>query len=135
MGSSSRAAGRVPMANAAVGRGADRALTLVPPSDGDASPVRRALPPLPPPGPSGADLPALPDTPSWSPLLIALPLFAAVWLCFAVLAATVTAPPSADVARLGVLLATGVAVVALVLLTLSVAHVQVSGLSPRPAVY
>jgi hypothetical protein len=95
----------------------------------------RPLPPLPPPARSSdSDLPAPPNGPSWSPLLVALPLFAAIWLCFGALAATVAAPPAADVGRLGDLLATGVAVVALVLLTLLVAHTQVSGRAPRPAV-
>jgi hypothetical protein len=72
-------------------------------------------------------------TPSWSPLRVAVPLFAAVWVCFAALVATVTAPAAADAARLAHLLATGTAVVGLVLLTLSVAHAQVSGLRPAPA--
>jgi hypothetical protein len=88
---------------------------------------------VPPSGPA-AELPAGPDTPSWSPLRVALPLFGAVWVCFAVLAAGVTAPAAGEAARLGHLLSVGAAVVSLVLLTLSVAHAQVSGRSPRPAV-
>ncbi len=73
-------------------------------------------------------------TPSWSPLRVAVPLFAAVWVCFAMLVATVATPASADAAGLARLLATGTAVVGLVLVTLSVAHAQVSGLRPHPAV-
>ncbi|MGH9011904.1 MAG: hypothetical protein ACRDYF_18960, partial [Acidimicrobiia bacterium] len=80
-----------------------------------------------------AEAPPVPDPPVWSPITVALPLFAAVWVCFGVLAATVTAPPAADVAGLARVLATGAGVVALVLVTLSVAHTQVSGLRPRPA--
>ena len=133
MGSHSEAVRRASGAHASDGGRADRPLSLVPASETD-GPPHTMLPPLPPPGPSGLDLAAAPDAPSWSPLRVALPLFAAVWLCFAVLAATVTPPPAADAARLGHLLAGGVAVVALVFVTLSVAHTQVSGLTPRPAV-
>gem|GEM_PF-4091126 len=61
-------------------------------------------------------------------------LFGAVWICFAVLAAAATVPPADQAARLGHLLGVGAAVVGLVLLTLSVAHAQVSGRAPRPAV-
>jgi hypothetical protein len=63
---------------------------------------------------------------------VAVPLFAVVWICFAALAASVTSPPDADIAGLAHVLATGAAIVALVLVTLSVAHTQVSGLWPRP---
>ena len=123
-------------------RGADWRLTLVP-SEADGSLATRPLPPLPAgsepgqgSGPSGlvSAEAALPKLPSWSPLWVALPLFAAIWLCFGVLAQSVTLPPAVDIARLGGLLATSVGVVGLVLLTLSVAHTQVSGLPPRPAV-
>jgi len=139
MGSHSGATGRGPGARAAAGgRCADRPLSVASSPEPDGSPLTPLLPPLPPASPAGpagpADLPAAPDVPSWSPLLVALPLFGAVWVCFAVLAATVTAPPAADVARLGHLLATGAGIVGLVLITLLVAHAQVSGLSPRPAV-
>ena len=120
------------------GRCPDRPLTVPPSPETEIEALRpaRLLPPLPPAVPSGpsADLPALPEAPTWSPLLVALPLFIAVWICFAALASFVTGIPAADVARLAHLLETSAAVVALVLLTLSVAHVQVSGLSPRPAV-
>ncbi len=93
------------------------------------------LPPL--PSLRRADLavetPPLPEAPTWSPVRVALPLFAVVWVCFGALAAAVTTPLEADVAGLGRVLAMGSAVVALVLVTLSVAHTQVSGLRPRPA--
>jgi hypothetical protein len=133
MGIDSGATSRGPRARAAGGRCADRPLSLVVAPDSAGSPVTGLLPPLPAVSPTGpaADLPAVP---SWSPVLVALPLFGAVWICFAVLAATVTVPPGADVARLSQLLATGAGIVGLVLLTLLVAHAQVSGLSPRPAV-
>jgi hypothetical protein len=75
----------------------------------------------------------VPRAPAWSPVSVALPLFAVVWACFGALAAAVTAPPAADVAGLGHVLAMGAGVVGLVLLTLSVAHTQVSGLRPRTA--
>jgi hypothetical protein len=105
-------------------------------SKADGPALGLVLPPLPvlPASTSTGELPPGPDAPSWSPLRVALPLFAAVWVCFAVLAAGGTAPRADDVARLGHLLGTGAAVVGLVLLTLSVAHAQVSGRSPRPAV-
>jgi hypothetical protein len=94
-----------------------------------------SLPPL--PAAQGADLnksgPSLPKAPSWSPVRVALPLFAAVWVCFAALAAAVTVPLEADVAGLGYVLSMGSGVVALVLITLSVAHTQVSGIRPRLA--
>jgi hypothetical protein len=95
--------------------------------------------PLPPlrPAPHTAELttvlPSIPEAPAWSPLVVAAPLFVAVWICFVALTATVTAPVEADVAGLGHVLAMGAVVVALVLVTLSVAHIQVSGLRPRPA--
>src|SRR5690349_5624125 len=84
-----------------------------------------------PPRPSGTEAdvsgPGLDDAagelpPSWSPLRVAVPLFAAVWVVFAVLVATVTAPAAGDAAGLARLLAIGTAVVGLVLVTLSVAH-------------
>ena len=89
-------------------------------------PVRRSAAP--------AEQPSAPEAPAWSPVTVAVLLFAAVWVCFGALAVAVTAPPAADVAGLGHLLATGAAVVALVLVTLSVAHTQVSGLRPPPGV-
>jgi hypothetical protein len=97
--------------------------------------VPSPLPPLPPARPSdlAAEFSSIPKAPSWSPLTVAVPLFVAVWICFAALAASVTAPARADVAGLGRLLAIAGAVVALVLVTLSVAYTQVSGLRPRPA--
>ena len=100
------------------------------------SPLSAPLPPLPPARAAdpAADAPTAFESPSWSPVRVAVPLFAAVWVCFAALAARATPPAGADVARLGHLLATGAAVLALVLITLSVAHVQVSGLWPRLAV-
>src|SRR5437764_5424575 len=142
MGTHSRRTGLGPGARATGGGGRcpDRPLSVPPFTELDidigARPKARLLPPLPPASPPGrvVDVPAVPDAPSWSPLLVALPLFIAVWICFGALASSVTSPPAADVARLGQLLATGAAVVALVLITLSVAHAQVSGLSPRPAV-
>ena len=98
-----------------------------------------ALAPLPPlrparPADPAAGLPSIPETPGWSPVVVAAPLFVAVWVCFAVLAARVPTTPEADIAGLGHLLATGAGIVALVLLTLSVVHVQISGRRPRPAV-
>jgi hypothetical protein len=95
------------------------------------------LPPLPPLRPSGpaAEAHAVPKAPAWSPGWVSLALFAAVWACFAALAVTGTdSPAGGDVARLGHILATGAAVVALVFVTLSVAHTQVSGLRPQKAV-
>ena len=94
--------------------------------------------PLPPlrPAPASdlaAALPSIPEAPAWSPLVVAAPLFVTAWICFVALAATVTTPAEADVAGLGHVLAMGAVVVALVLVTLSVAHIQVSGLRPRPA--
>ncbi|HEV8623866.1 MAG TPA: hypothetical protein VG034_05360, partial [Acidimicrobiia bacterium] len=94
------------------------------------------LPPLPAlrrPG-SAAEVAPVSATPAWSPVRVALPLFVLVWACFAALAATTTAPADADVAGLAELLAIGAGIVALVFVTLSVAHTQVSGLRPRPAV-
>jgi hypothetical protein len=97
------------------------------------------LPPL-PPVPSSAPGPdpvlagtSAPKTPNWSPLAVALPLFAVVWACFAALGARVTPPAATDVTALAEVLAGGAAVVALVLVTLAVAHLQVSGRWPRPA--
>jgi len=72
--------------------------------------------------------------PAWSPVRVAVPLFAVVWACFALLGASTTTPADADVAGLAGLLAIGAGVVALVFVTLSVAHTQVSGIGPRPAV-
>jgi len=82
---------------------------------------------------AAAAAPPVPKAPTWSPVSVALPLFAVVWACFGALAAAVTAPPEADVAGLGYVLAMGSGIVALVLVTLSVAHTQVSGLRPHPA--
>lgn len=56
-----------------------------------------------------------------------------MWACFAVLAGTVTPPAAEDITALGRVLAGGSAVVALVLVTLAVAHLQVSARWPRPA--
>jgi hypothetical protein len=94
----------------------------------------RALPPLPArraavPAPTATSV----ASPGWSPVRVALPLFAVAWICFAALAARVSASPEADIAGLGHLLATGAGIVLLVLVTLSVAHTQVSGRRPRPA--
>ena len=83
---------------------------------------------------SAAEAPAASAMPAWSPVRVALPLFALAWACFAALAATTTAPADADVAGLAQLLAISAGIVALVFVTLSVAHTQVSGLRPRPAV-
>ena len=93
------------------------------------------LPPLPPARPSelAAEVLRSPEAPTWSPVAVAVPLFVAVWLCFAALAAFVSTPAEAEVAGLGHVLALGAGVVALVLVTLSVAHTQVSGRRPRPA--
>jgi len=95
------------------------------------------LPPLPAvPRPEvTAALPAIPEAPHWSPLAISLPIFALVWACFAVLGTRVEVPPATEVAGLAQLLATGAAVVGLVLVTLVVAHTQISGRGPRPAVF
>src|SRR5690349_15606842 len=132
MGSNSGAAVRASGAHAAAERNADRGLTLVAP-EAVGSLATHPLPPVPAPEPESGPGPlglvdagpaSLAQAPSWSPLWVALPLFAAVWLCFGVLSASVTVPPAADVARLAGLLSTGVGVVALVLLTLSVAHTQ-----------
>jgi hypothetical protein len=92
------------------------------------------LPPLPSArrADPAAEAPPVPEAPAWSPVTVAVPLFAVVWVCFGALAAAATAPPPADVAGLGHVVAMGAGVVALVLLTLSVAHTQVSGLRPRP---
>ena len=97
------------------------------------NPALSPLPALRPARPA-AHLPLIPETPRWSPVTVAAPLFAAVWICFAVLAAKVTSPADADIAALGDLLSIGVGIVALVLVTLSVAHTQISGLRPQPAV-
>src|SRR5579884_2821629 len=132
MGTHSGGSGRGPRRAAATGgRCADR-------------PASAPLSPLPPrPSASEADVTAAPAgegadpgrlTPSWSALRVAVPLFALVWACFAVLVATVTPPASAEAAGFAHLLAFGTAVVGLVLVTLSVAHAQVSGLRPHPAV-
>ena len=94
------------------------------------------LPPLRSAHPADPAAPTAPaaDGPGWSPVTVAAALFAAAWVCFAILAATVTPTPGSDIAGLRSLLAMGAGVVALVLLTLSVAHAQVSGLRPRSAV-
>jgi hypothetical protein len=72
--------------------------------------------------------------PGRSPIATALLLFGALWACFVPLAPNLTLLPSADLAGLAHLLAMASGVVGLVLVTLSVAHTQVSGLRPRPAV-
>ncbi|MDQ1516220.1 MAG: hypothetical protein QOE80_2050 [Actinomycetota bacterium] len=94
------------------------------------------LPPLPPLRRSdpAVETDVLPKAPAWSPGWMSLALFAVVWACFAALAVTGTDSPAGDVARLGHILATGAAVVALVFVTLSVAHTQVSGLRPQKVV-
>ncbi|HYH49020.1 MAG TPA: hypothetical protein VEG38_05675 [Acidimicrobiia bacterium] len=94
------------------------------------------LPPLPPaPRPElTAAVPAVPEAPGWSPVTIALPLFALVWACFAALGTRVAAPPAAEVAGLARLLATGAAIMGLVLVTLAVADAQISRRGPRPGV-
>ena len=91
-------------------------------------PLRAARPPV-----LAADIPSEGDTPSRLPLVVAASLFAAVWICFAALAANVTAAPR-DFAAFGNLLDTGAATLALVLVTLSVAQVEISGRWPRPSV-
>src|SRR6266508_916740 len=72
-------------------------------------PALAPLPPLPLPRPSdpAAELPSIAEAPRWSPVAIAGPLFVAVWICFAALAASVSSPPTADIAALGHVLATG----------------------------
>ena len=93
------------------------------------------LPPL-PSAPAAIEsttgLPHGAESRNWSPLAVAVPLFLTVWVCFGLLAAKDSTPGSADVISLGRVLAIGAAVVALVLLTLVVAHLQVSGRWPRP---
>ncbi|HYT40088.1 MAG TPA: hypothetical protein VEN99_11285 [Acidimicrobiia bacterium] len=80
--------------------------------------------------PAGRSTGAAVPTPS--PAFAAAGLFAAVWLCFAGLVALVPQPPPAsDLNQLSHLLVLGVAVLAVVLGTLSVAHLQVAGLRPR----
>lgn len=94
------------------------------------------LPPLPPARAAiepPTELPPGPASRDWSPLAVGVPLFLAVWVCFGLLAANDSTPTAADVADLGRVLAAGAAVVALVLVTLAVAHIQVSGRWPRPA--
>src|SRR3954452_2648072 len=73
---------------------------------------REDLSPLPPlPSARRADptpgVPPVPEARTWSPVTVALPLFAIVWVCFAALAARVSAPPSADIAGLAHVLAMG----------------------------
>ncbi|HET9771708.1 MAG TPA: hypothetical protein VFS16_12530, partial [Acidimicrobiia bacterium] len=86
---------------------------------GPGRPGPAPLPPLPAPLASAGhdEVAAQPEPPAWSPLTVALPLFAAVWLCFALLAANVTPSPDADIAGLGHLLATGATVVGIVFVT------------------
>ncbi|HVW34661.1 MAG TPA: hypothetical protein VHL53_19165 [Acidimicrobiia bacterium] len=117
------------------GRTPHRGLRLVG-QPGPGVPAGQPLPPLasPAPAPSPEQAGPLPGFPEWSPLPVALPLFGAVWLCFGVLAATVSVPSGSDVAGLAALVGIGAGVIALLLLTLSVVHAQVSGLPPRPAV-
>lgn len=92
------------------------------------------LPPLPALRAAASPSAAAVESPHWSPVRVALLLFAAAWACFAALNAAITASPDADIEGLGHLLAMGAGVVMLVLVTLSVAHTQVSGRRPRPAV-
>jgi len=80
----------------------------------------------------GANLP--PEGPRRSPVTTALLLFGALWACFVPLAPNLTLLPSDDLAGLAHLLAVASGVVGLVLVTLSVAHTQMSGLRPRPEV-
>lgn len=94
-------------------------------------PLTSPLPPLPAARPAVTDdLAVVPAAPAWSPVRVALALFAAAWVCFAALAASEPELPPSDVGGLGHLLLTGAGVVALVFVTLSVAHAQLSGLRP-----
>ncbi len=136
MGAHFGGTGRGLRADAAAGRCADRPAAGGRPAEPSPSQLTSPLPPLsqarrcaPP-----AELENVAEAPSWSPVRLSLALYAAAWVCFAALAATVSDPSAADVGRLGQLLTAGAAIVALVLLTLSVAHTQVSGLRPSRAV-
>ncbi|HZQ75819.1 MAG TPA: hypothetical protein VFE55_00715 [Acidimicrobiia bacterium] len=136
MGTQSGESGRGPRRRTATGiagRCVDR------PVSAPQSPLLSPLPPRPSGPEAEVSGPGLGDAagelaPSWSLLRVAVPLFAAVWICFAILVATVTTPAADSAAGLARLLAIGTAVVGLVLVTLSVAHAQVSGLRPHPAV-
>ncbi|HEV7536680.1 MAG TPA: hypothetical protein VGP90_13660, partial [Acidimicrobiia bacterium] len=67
--------------------------------------------------------------------MVAGALFAAAWACFAALTLILAHPPAAaDLARLDQLLSQSAAVLALLLVTLSVTDLQVSGARPRPSV-
>jgi hypothetical protein len=95
------------------------------------------LPPLPAAPRAGTGWPGIgpvAEAPRWSPLATALALFGALWACFIPVAPRLTLLPSDDLAGLAHVLATASGIVALVLVTLSVAHTQVSGLRPRPAI-
>src|SRR5436305_8543178 len=86
MGSETGTARRGAAARVSDRGGVERPLKLVPVPPAMGSPAGRPLPPLRPGRRSGIDLPGPPDAPRWSPLLVALPLFAVVWLCVGVLA-------------------------------------------------
>ena len=72
--------------------------------------------------------------PAWSPVKVALLLFALVWACFAALVPAGPAPAAVQVTDIARLLGAGAGIVALVFATLSVAQTQVSGQRPRPVV-
>jgi hypothetical protein len=72
--------------------------------------------------------------PAWSPVKVALLLFALVWACFGLLVPTTPAPAAVQVTDLARLLGAGAGIIALVFATLSVAQTQVSGQRPRPMV-
>lgn len=97
-----------------------------------ARPMSSPLPPLPAVRRSVPDdIAVIPAKPAWSPVRVALGLFLAAWICFGALAASDPDLAGADVGGLGHLLLTGAGIVALVLITLSVAHAQLSGLRPE----
>jgi hypothetical protein len=77
------------------------------------------------------EAPPVGAAPAWSPVKVALLLFALVWAGFALLVPT-TAPAAVAVADIAKLLGAGAAIVALVFATISVAQTQVSGQRPRP---
>ncbi|HEY0400131.1 MAG TPA: hypothetical protein VGF00_17160 [Acidimicrobiia bacterium] len=97
-------------------------------------PARDSAAPLPPlAGRDAGAGQAAPPTLRRSALLVAGPLFALTWACFAALVtwrSSVSAP--GDLTGLGHLLAGSAAVLALVLVTLAVARRQVSGVWPAP---
>jgi hypothetical protein len=61
-------------------------------------------------------------------------LFGATWACFVALT-TLSGRPSADLSHLGPVLSVSTLVLALVLVTLSVAHAQLTGVRPRAVVW